>query len=226
MPKAAVSFPDRIAHLLAKVDYKRADSREQREAIYHLRYKAYLRDGAISSRLSETFSDAYDETNNAYLFGSYIDGHLTNSLRLHVVSKEHPHSPSLEVFPEYLLSKLDAGQVFIDTTVFVADEEFSKLHRALPYVTLRLCILAAESFSADDLLASVMVEHEPFYRRAFDFRLVSESRAWSPLTKPFSLMSVHFPSAAQELYRRYPFFRSALHERQRLFERNLTLPHD
>jgi hypothetical protein len=68
MPKA-VSLSDRIAQLSVKVDYKRVDSREQREAIYHLRYKAYLREDAISPCVSETFSDAYDETDNAYLFG-------------------------------------------------------------------------------------------------------------------------------------------------------------
>jgi len=107
--------------------------------------------------------------------------------------------------------------------LYRADEELSKLYRALPYVTLRLCFLAAEHFSAVELLASVKVEHEPFYRRAFDFRLICKSRAWSPFTKPVSLMRVHFPGAAQELYRRYPFFRSALHERRRLFERNLKL---
>src|SRR5262249_15091796 len=64
------------------------------------------------------------------------------------------------------------------------DEELSKLYRTLPYATLRLCILAAEHFSADDLLASANVEHELFYLRAFDFRLICRSRACSPFTKP------------------------------------------
>jgi hypothetical protein len=67
MPEA-VSFSDRIAELLARVDYKRADSCEQRGAIHRLRYKAHSREGSISHRLSETLSDANDETDNAYLF--------------------------------------------------------------------------------------------------------------------------------------------------------------
>jgi hypothetical protein len=222
MPEA-VNFFDRIAELLARVDYKRADSCEQREAIYRLRYEAHSREGSISHRLSEKLSDAYDEMDNGYLFGLYIDGYLASSLRLPVASKEHPDSPSIEIFPEYLLSKLDAGQVLIDTTAFVADEELSKVYRALPYATLRLCIVAAEHFSADDLLASVQLEHEPFYRRAFDFQVVCKSRAGSLFARPVSLMSFHFPSAAQELYRRYPFLRSTLHERLRLFERDLRV---
>jgi hypothetical protein len=32
-------------------------------------------------------------------------------------------------------------------------------------------------------------------------------------------MALHFPSAANELYQKYPFFRSSSFERRRLFER-------
>jgi hypothetical protein len=38
------------------------------------------------------------------------------------------------------------------------------------------------------------------------------------LGKPISLMSLHFPSAATQLYQKYPFFRSSVFERRRLFE--------
>ena len=39
----AVSISDRIAELLARADYKRVDSREQRDAIYDLRYNFAVR---------------------------------------------------------------------------------------------------------------------------------------------------------------------------------------
>jgi hypothetical protein len=84
------TFADHMKYLLARVTYRRADSREQQEAIYRLRYKAYLREGAISADSSGTFSDPYDETDNAYLFGVYIDDQLASSLRLHAASKETP----------------------------------------------------------------------------------------------------------------------------------------
>jgi hypothetical protein len=105
------------------VVYRRADPGEQREAIYRLRHNAYLREGAISADSSGTFSDPYDETDNAYLFGVYIDDQLASSLRLHAASKEHPDMPSLRVFPGYLQPELDAGKVLIDSTYFVADEQ-------------------------------------------------------------------------------------------------------
>ena len=214
-----IRFSDHVTQLLTKVDYRRADSVEEREAAYRLRYKAYLREGTISADSSGTFSDPYNKTDNAYLFGLHIGGQLASSLRLHPASRERPECPSLDVFPEYLQPELDAGKVLIDSTRFVANELLSRLHRGLPYATLRLCILAAEHFRADYLLAAVRSEHREFYRRAFNLRTICKPRPYPLLAKPISLMRLHFPSAAEELYRRYPFFRSSFCERRRLFER-------
>jgi len=218
-PHPEIDFRDRIANLLAKVDYRRADSAEERDAIGRLRYQAYLREGAIYANSSKTFSDPYDETDNAYLFGLHVDGQLASSLRLHVASKQLPDTPSLEVFYDVLRPLIDAGKILVDSTRFVADERLSRLYRGLPYATLRLCMLAAEYFGADHLLAAIRVEHQAFYRRAFNHRVICEPRPYPQLAKPICLMTVHFPSAAEELYRRYPFFRSSPLERQRLFER-------
>jgi Autoinducer synthase len=98
-----------------------------------------MRDGTISANASGSFSDHYDDTDNAYLFGLYVDGELASSIRIHVATREHPYFPTLEVFPEYLQPQLDAGKVIIDPTRFVADERLSRIHRALPYATLRRC---------------------------------------------------------------------------------------
>jgi hypothetical protein len=195
------------------------DSIEERESIYRLRYQAYLRAGAISADPSGRFADADDEADNAYIFGLYVDAKLASSLRLHIATKEFPDFPSLHVFPDVLQPLLDAGKVLVDTTRFVADERLSRLHRGLPYATLRICMLAAEYFGADHLLAAVRAEHQAFYRRAFSHELLCEPRPYPRLAKPISLMTVHFPSAAERLYRRYPFFRSSVFEQRRLFER-------
>ena len=138
------SFSYRVTRLSNRTDYRLADSGEQREAIFRLRHQAYIRDGTISPIGSGMFSDPYDETANAYLLGLYIDDELASSIRLHVASREHPFSPSLEVFADVLQPDLDAGKVIIDTTHFVADDNLARLHRELPYATLRLCMLAAD----------------------------------------------------------------------------------
>ena len=137
------SFSVSVAKLLDRIDYRRADTAESREAIFRLRYQAYMRDGTITANASGTFSDHYDDTDNVYLFGLYIDGELASSIRIHVATREHPYFPTLEVFPEYLQPQLDAGKVIVDPTRFVADERLSRIHRALPYATLRLCGMCA-----------------------------------------------------------------------------------
>jgi hypothetical protein len=100
------SFSVSVAKLLDRIDYRRADTAESREAIFRLRYQAYMRDGTITANASGTFSDHYDDTDNVYLFGLYVDGELASSIRIHVATREHPYFPTLEVFPEYLQPQL------------------------------------------------------------------------------------------------------------------------
>ena len=220
---SASSLSNRVAQLVDKIDYKRADFSEQREAIFRLRYRAYMREGAISQNSSGTFSDPYDEKGNVFLFGLYIDGELASSIRIHVASKEHPDFTSHEVFSDFLRPELDAGKVIVDTTRFVTDENFSRLYRALPYATMRVAGMACEYFSADQLLAAVRTEHQAFYRRVFHHQVICEARPYPGLTKPLSLMTVHYPTFVDQVHQRYPFFRSTLVEQQMLFGRGQRL---
>jgi Autoinducer synthase len=219
-PRADNSFSDSVARLLDRVDCRRADSVEEREAIARLRYGAYLREGAISPNSTGMFSDSYDDTNNAYLFGLYIDGVLASSIRMHVASTEHPDFPSLHVFPDVLQPYIDAGNVIVDTTRFVADETLSRRYRGLAYATLRLSWLTAAYFNTDYSLAAVRAEHQAFYRRTFHHQLLCEPRPYPYLQKPICLMAIHYPTVADDVNRRYPFFRSTFFERRMLFERS------
>ncbi len=212
-------FSDSIARLSDRIDYRVANSDKQREAIFRLRYQAYVRDGTISPNSSRTFSDAYDETGNVYIIGLYIDDALASSIRLHTASSKHPKCPSLEVFADVLQPELDAGKVIVETSHFVADESYSRLHCGLPYATLRLCMLAARYFRADHVLAAVGARHREFYERALNYTPMCKSRPYPLLAKPISLMTVPYLAAADELNRRFPFFRSTFFERRMLFER-------
>ena len=85
--RSASSLSDRVSELLKKIDCKLADTGEQREAIFRLRYQAYRREGAIFHHSSGTFFDPYDEKGNGFLLGLYIDGELASSIRVHVASR-------------------------------------------------------------------------------------------------------------------------------------------
>jgi hypothetical protein len=212
------AFSDSVSRLLDRMDVRLAESSEDREAISRLRYQAYLREGAIEPNSTGTFSDPYDEIGKVFLFGLYVDGELASSVRIHVGCKEYPDFPSLHVFPEALQPHIDDGKVIIDTTRFVADETMSRLHRGLPYATLRASWLAGNYFAADYSLAAVRAEHQAFYRRMFHHQLICEPRPYPHLAKPICLMWIHYPVVAEDVQRRYPFFRSTLFERRMLFE--------
>jgi len=212
-------FSDSLMRLLDRLDCRHPDSGEARQAIFRLRYQAYRRAGAIEPHISKSFSDPYDEMANAYLFGVYLDDELASSIRIHVVSKNHPRSPSVDAFRDILQPEIDAGKTIVDPSRFVTDEKLSRLHRGLPYITTRLCWLAARYFRAEHLLAAVRAEHQAFYRRVFNHRMICGPRAYPGLTKPLCLMTTHHPTAAEGVHRRYPFFRSSFSERRLLFER-------
>ena len=196
-----------------------ATADEQRQAIIRLRYEAGLRDQAICGRRLPLFSDRYDEIGEVYLFGLYIDDELASSIRLHIGSKEHSDFPSFEAFADILQPKLELGNVIIDSTRFVADQYLSQLNRDLPYITLRICMMAAEHFNADYVITAATAQHQEFYRRAFNYQPVSQPRSDASLAAPARLMMLHYRTAADELHRRYPILCSTRAERRKLFER-------
>src|SRR5438445_13231485 len=83
------SFSDRVAALLDRLDCRLAESEQERDAIYRLRYQAYLREGAIAPNPTERFCDPYDELENSRIFGLYLNDELASSIRIHVTSPEH-----------------------------------------------------------------------------------------------------------------------------------------
>src|SRR5262245_36545185 len=93
-------FANRVADLLHRLDCRIAETPEERETIFRLRYECYLREGAIEANASETFSDPYDDSPNARIFGLYLDGELASSIRIHVTSPEHADFPSHHVFED------------------------------------------------------------------------------------------------------------------------------
>jgi hypothetical protein len=215
----APSLSERVMHLLERTDFRHADTPHEREAIFRLRYAAYLREGAIPPDPSERFADRLDEASNAWIFGVYIDGELASSIRLHAATRAHPELPALGVFADVLASDISRGKVIIDPTRFVTDRTASRRYPELRYVTTRLAVLGSEYFRANLLLATVRAEHQAFYRRVFGHRLICEPRPYPSLSKPISLMALDYQSARERLLQRQPFLRSTVFERRMLFGR-------
>jgi hypothetical protein len=214
---------ERKIEVLDQVDYRLAETQEERDEIYRLRYRAYINEGVIDPNRDRRITDRFDDLPNSWIFGVYLDGMLASSLRISVASPEWPDTPSVSVFPEILRPELANGRVMVDPTRFVADPVRAKRIPELPYMTLRLAYVACEYFHADLGLASVRAEHQAFYKRVF-LHTISPPRDYPTLTKPICLMAIDFPNMREKVFSRYPFLRSSYFERRMLFERNCDRP--
>jgi N-acyl amino acid synthase FeeM len=217
----------RGAGLLDRVDYQLVETPEERDAVYAMRYRAYLHGGLIAPSESLRVSDSYDDAPNAWIFGIYVDGELCGSLRVHVLTSEWRMSYATELFGDVLHPRLDRGEVFVDPARFVADPEKSQRFQELPYLTVRLGYLACDYFKADTGLSLVRAEHQAFYRRVFLSETIAEPRAFPNVSKKVALMASDFRNVREKILTRFPIMRSSAFERRMLFDRTAqrAMPH-
>jgi hypothetical protein len=214
-----------IAHgieLLDRVDYRLAETEADKEAIYALRYRAYIHEGAIEPRADCRLRDRFDDAPNSWIFGVFVDGTLASSLRISVATPENPDTPAVDAFPDILLPEIAKGKTIVDPNRFVAEPNIRHPH--LPYMTLRLAYVACSYFNADIGTATARAEHQAFYRRVFLHEPLCPPRPYPTLTKPLALMAVNYPAMREKVFARYPYFRSSYFERRMLFERSTIHP--
>src|SRR6266851_7407644 len=86
--------------LLDQVDYRLAETPQEKEEIYNLRYRAYLREGAVAESPAQRVTDQYDDLPNSWTFGVHIQGELCSSVRISVLTSKWRESCSAEAFGE------------------------------------------------------------------------------------------------------------------------------
>ena len=219
---AAVSrFTGTLMDILDRVEYARVRTDVVDHPIYRLRYEAYRREQSVPFNDAGVVVDDLDDTPNGMSFGVYIDGELVSSIRLHHVSARHPYGPSMKTCPDVLEPLLARGETFIDPSRFTADYEASLAYPALPFLTLRIAVMASVHFRADACLALVRPEHTAFYRRVFGSEEMSDTRTYPGLAFPVKLFGAYVNTKLPGTLRRYPFFMSTEEERSKLFARPL-----
>ena len=210
-------FAGTLMDILDRVGYSRVSKDEIDNPVYRLRYEAYRREEFVPFNDAGVVIDDLDDAPNCMAFGVYIDGKLASSLRVHHLSARHRTSPSMKVCPDVLGPLLDRGETFIDPSRFTADYEASLAYPALPFLTLRIAVMASVHFDASCCLALVRPEHTAFYRRVFGSEEMCGPRSYPGLTFPVALFGAYVATKLPTTLRRYPFFRSTDAERQRLF---------
>jgi N-acyl-L-homoserine lactone synthetase len=197
--------------------YRRAVEREELEAIYRLRYQCYRAEEFIPARADGRFSDKYDDDPNAFVFGVEHESALVASIRLHIISAEMPFGAALDVYPDIIGPAIDRGETFVDPSRFVVDRSMRRAMGQMPFATVRLAAMAAEHFETDHVLATVRLEHIPFYRRFCDMELVTEPRSYPGLIRPLALMAGRSCEIRESVYPRQSHFASTHRDRIRLF---------
>jgi hypothetical protein len=210
----------RGAQLLDRTDYRLAETEADKEAIYRLRYRAYLHEGAIEPRIDRRLTDRFDNLPNSWIFGVYFDGQLASSIRISLATRDNPETPAVDAFRDLLEPQLARGKVIVDPNRFVADPLRKDKFAELPYMTVRLGYVACAYFNADIGTATVRQEHQAFYRRVFLQEALCTPRPYPTLTKPLCLMAADYLSVRERIFERYPCFRSSYFERRKLFERS------
>jgi hypothetical protein len=221
-PEFVSSTIHRRPGLFDRVSCRLAETEADREEIYRLRYRAYVREGAIAPRDEQRLTDKFDTFPNSWLFGFYVDGALASSIRISVASKEQPLTPAVETFGDLLEPEVAQGKVIVDPNRFVADPDSRSKIPELPYLTVRLGYVACAHFDADIGTATVRPEHRAFYRRVFLLEPRCMPRPYPTLLKPLCLMAADADAVREKIFQRYPFFRSTPAEREALFGRSKT----
>jgi N-acyl amino acid synthase FeeM len=222
-------FADRVLRLLERVEYRCARTLAEKDAVYQLRYEAYIRQGLINQRSDRRLYDqAFDNAPNAWITTTFIDGELAATFRIHAAADMRNEVPSIRAYADVIKPHLRMGRTIVDPTRLAANLAFSRIFPELPYLALRPAWLAAEYFSADFVLATIVEQHLPFYRRAFGYQLWCEPREYPEFNLKVACMSLDFRASKERLEARYPFFCSTEIERRTLFgprvEQRWSLP--
>lgn len=223
-PDGGRKFAKRMTEFLDIVEFRHAEESEDLEAIYRLRYQAYRREKFIESNPEKICRDDLDSASNKYVFGVHIAGRLVSSIRLNILSRANPCSPSMMAFSDILQPKLEQGLVFIDPSRFVTDLECITLYPELPMAMMRIPVMAAQYFNASYGLSSIRSEHAAFYRRVFRAEQVSNVRKFPYVDMAVILLKFDTKNPEDGIFKRYTFFKSNPLERRVLFRKKLHVP--
>ncbi len=217
---------DRILHFMKRVEYRRADTAEDKNIIFRDRYEAYRRDGSIGEDPSGMFHDAEDEVANVWLFGAYIDGEIASSIRIHVAWRPEHYLPVAKVFPDIILPRLRAGQVIVDSSRQVSRLPSARAHPFLTLLTMTLSHIADDHFNADFMTAACKLEYQAAFRRLGGCVEWAPARPYPPMAKPTALMGYDCLANRSALRARYPFIVTTSAQRRALFGRTSTSARD
>lgn len=151
-----------------------ANTPEERDRVYRLRYECYRRDGAIPPHPERRFTDSFDLAPNHFSFWS---NEPAATVRISVVRPDlgWTDAPVRHVYDGHPRFEPIAAQSFVEASRLC----FGPLARREVFVRLVAHMAAlAEFYGVDWLIACPRVEHVRVYERMFGFRPLAEPRRY------------------------------------------------
>lgn len=213
------TFVRNVLGLLERTEYRLCSTGEDFDAVFKLRYRAYRQYGFVAEAPDRATSDELDGLPNAYCFGVYIDNKLVSTLRLHHIDRDNPYGPAVKAYPDIMGPRINRGETCVNASMFAADPECAAEYRALPYVALRLMMVAYSHFNSTYCSGLIRGEHAAFYRRVFGASQKGVARAYPPISIPLMLYEAVCVEQIDRTMARFPFFRSTKAEQRLLFGR-------
>jgi len=167
-----------------------AQSSEERDHVYRLRYACYRRDEAIEARENERFTDRYDELPNHFSFLARAGNEEPfGTVRISVVRPElgwHT-APSHKVFGNDPTFQRIARGSFVEASrlCFGHQARRDSLMRVIAYMAA-----LADFYEVSWLVACPRVEHSQTYERLFGFVRLAEPRQYFGVKFETTLLGV------------------------------------
>src|SRR5579871_3695349 len=110
-------FSDRVMRLMESVEHRIATTDSERDAVFRLRYEAYVRNGLMEPRLDrKLFDERYDNADNAWTAMNFVDGELAGSVRVTVGAGAEADLPCVRVYPDVAKPRLSSGATAVEYT--------------------------------------------------------------------------------------------------------------
>lgn len=212
-------FTPKVLAALDEVEYRRIDLVEEMDGIGRIRTEAYTVANLLSLN-GHPLVDEVDFDENAYVFGVLHQGRLVSTVRLHHITPAHRVSTTFSIFPDALNAWLDDGRSIIDPVRFAADPSAVRSVPSLPYLTLRLAVMAASYLNADHVIQLSTPQHAAFYRRTFEGYQVADPIIGGNFNIPLGLQATDVARSLGSILKRYPFFDATAEEMKALFDRS------
>jgi hypothetical protein len=155
-----------------------AQTPEDRDHVYRLRYECYRRSAAIAPRPDRRFSDAFDELPNHFSFlAGAGNPEPAATVRISVVRPDlgWTDSPAGHVYADHPRFQTIAATSFVEASRLC----FGPLARRDAFVRLVAHMAAVgEFYEVAWMLACPRVEHAGIYERLFGFHPLAEPRRY------------------------------------------------